>query len=221
MSNEYLKILSIYNKSNLKDIETKSGYTHWFSIILILYISIAVVTIFVVENKYKNFIIIFEGVVMFASLYLLSRKVKNKFVKLFNLEDDAFLKQNKLYWRGERALIFFEEVKKAKIEIESQTLIETINKELELKKFDILKMPFFVGAFTVLGMIFNSFFSKLDVPWLLFCMFIDFIAMYLYWSALAVLRTEESKMNDLKLFIFWYDLFGRSLIENRLKEQNS
>ena len=216
MNNEYLTILSIYNKSNLKEIERITGYKNWANSIFLLYGICSIITVFLIDSNYKNLYIFIEGFIMFVLLFILLNKVKNKFVNLFNLDDDSFLMQNRLYWRGERALLFFYEIKKSKIEFDSNEVIRVIDKELELKKFDILKMPFFIGSFAVLGMLFDNLFSKLDQHWLLLLIFVVIVIMKLYHSALSSLRTEESKMNDLKLFLYWYNLFGKDLVTNKI-----
>jgi len=218
MKNDYFKILSIYNKANLKEIEKVSGYSNWFNIGIVLYIIIAISTIILSDSKYKNLYITFEGIILFIFIFILFKKIKTKFREKYNLEDDSFLKQNKLYWRGERALIFFNEIKKSKVKLESKKILKIIDKELELKKFEILKMPFLVGSFIVLGMIFDNIFSKIDLNWLLLCLVINIIVIDLYWDALSILRTEESKMNDLKLFIHWHDSFGKELTNNNLEK---
>ena len=158
LKNNYLKILEAFNSSSLKEIEKKSGYRHWFIIGFIIFF-IASIIVIIMSNEYTNFYISGLGVFLGLYIFIGSKQIIKEFIKIYVLTDESFLKQNQMYWRGVRALIFFEKIEQEKIEFKSEEIISTINKELELKKFDILKMPFFVGIFAIVGMIFSSIFA--------------------------------------------------------------
>ena len=90
---------------------------------------------------------------------------------------------------------------------------------MNLKKFEILKTPVFLGLLTVWGMLINSIFDKTELPvvWIFF--FILVIITYFSYGLVSVLRTEESKMNDLKLFIHWHKVVAPTIEKFQISKE--
>jgi hypothetical protein len=198
----YLKVLEAFHNSSLSTIETRFGNKYIFKIITSVFLILSVSSIFYF-NEYSRWIIIALGLMMMFSIFLYFKHINNKVISYFGESSKAFIKQNKVNWRGIRALIFFESIQKQKLDLDEKNIMETIEKELVLKKFEILKTPIFIGLLTVWGMLIKSIFDKSELPILWIFFFILLIITYFSYGLVSVLRTEESKMNDLKLFIHW------------------
>jgi len=224
----YLKILEAFNTSTLKEIEEKFGNKYLFKIAMIVFFILLILiylsaSMFEFNNQDKveiayvasKLIVISVGFVIFGLIFIYSRDINNKVISTFGKNSEYFINQNKVYWRGIRALMFFEKLQKENIDLNAEEITNILNKELELKKFEILKNPFFMGVLTVSGMMANSIFDKLSLEWLFVCLLISLLVIYFFHGLISILRTEESKINDLKLFIHWYELFGKDLIERK------
>lgn len=216
----YLKVLTEFNNSNLSTIETKFGNKYIFRIIFIVFLVLSVTSIFYF-NKYSNWIIIAFALIVAFCMSLYFKHINDKVVTYFGANSKAFIEQNKIHWRGIRALIFFENIEKENLHLSENLISETIEKELSLKKFEILKTPIFLGLLTVWGMLINSIFDKteLSVLWVFF--FIFLIITYVFYSVVSILRTEESKMNDLKLFIHWYKVIAPTIEKFQISKEKT
>ncbi len=152
-------------------------------------------------------------------IYLYSKHINNKVVTYFGESSKAFIEQNEIHWRGIRALIFFENIKKENLHLSEDWISETIEKELNLKKFKILKTPIFLGLISVWGMLINSIFDKIELSVLWVFFFMLPIITYVFYSVVSILRTEESKMNDLKLFIHWYKVIAPTIEKFQISKE--
>lgn len=199
----YLKVLEAFNNSNLSVIETKFGNRYILKIIFLVFLILSIGSIYFSKEN-SNWLIIAFGSIMMFCIFLYFKHINNKAVSYFGESSKAFIKQNEINWRGIRALVFFENIQKQKLDLDEKIITETIEKESNLKKFEILKTPIFIGLLTVWGMLINSIFDKSELPILWIFFFILLIITYISYGLVSVLRTEESKMNDLKLFIHWY-----------------
>ncbi|MFA5427353.1 MAG: hypothetical protein WC279_04000 [Sulfurimonas sp.] len=215
----YLKVLKEFNSSNLLAIETKFGNRYIFKIILVVFLIVSVGSIFYC-NEYSNWIINVFGLIMMTSIFFYFKYINNKATSYFGENCRAFIKQNEVNWRGVRALIFFENIQKEKLQLDEKIILDTIDKELNFKKFEILKTPVFIGLLTVWGMLINSIFDKTELPILWIFFFILLLITYFSYGLISVLRTEESKMNDLKLFIHWYKVVLPTIEKFKMNEEN-
>ncbi|MDD2448550.1 MAG: hypothetical protein PHG10_02695 [Sulfurimonas sp.] len=199
----YLKVLEAFNNSNLSVIETKFGNRYISKTIFAVFLILSIGSIYYSEENSSWIIILFGLIVMF-SIFFYFKYINNKAISYFGESSKAFIKQNEIHWRGIRALIFFESIQEEKLQLDENMVLKIIEKELSLKKFEILKTPIFIGLLTVWGMLINSIFDKteLSILWIFF--FALLIITYFSYGLVSVLRTEESKINDLKLFIHWY-----------------
>jgi hypothetical protein len=212
----YLKVLEAFNTSTLKEIEERFGSKYFLQIIIGVYLLFMILSIWLYRDD-SQFITIGMGFVIFCGIFYHLRCTNNQVISTFGKDSKHFVSQNKLYWRGARALLFFEKLKKENIDFKTDEIIKIIDKELELKKFEILKTPFFIGAIAVFGMMADNVFDKLPLEWLLLCLFASLIVVYFSYGLISTLRTEEAKINDLKLFIHWYEIFGKDMIEKKEK----
>lgn len=214
----YLKVLEAFSGSNLSTIETRFGNRYIFKIIFAVFLIVSIGSIFCC-NKYSNWIIISLGLVMMVFIFFYFKHVNNRAISYFGECCRAFIKQNEVNWRGVRALIFFENIQKEKLHLDETIIIETIEKELNLKKLEILKTPVFLGLLTVWGMLINSIFDKTELPVLWIFFFALLIITNFSYGLVSVLRTEESKMNDLKLFIHWYKVVLPTIEKFQMNEE--
>lgn len=216
----YLKVLKEFNSSNLSTIETRFGNKYISKIIFAIFLIVSVGSIYC-SKEYSNWVIIILGSIMMFCIFLYFKHINNKVVSYFGESSKAFTKQNEINWRGIRALIFFENIQKEKLYLDENMIIETIEKELNLKKLEILKTPVFLGLLTVWGMLINNIFDKteLSVLWIFF--FILLIITYFSYGLVSVLRTEESKMNDLKLFIHWHKVIAPTIEKFQIRNEKT
>ncbi|MDX1808568.1 MAG: hypothetical protein R3331_03400 [Sulfurospirillaceae bacterium] len=215
----YLKVLEAFNNSNLSVIETKFGKRYISKIIFVIFLILSISSIYCAKENSSSWIIIALGLMMMFSIFLYFKHINNKVISYFGESSKAFIKQNEIYWRAIRALIFFENIQNQKLDLDENIIIEIIEKELNLKKIEILKTPVFLGLLTVWGMLINSIFDKteLSVLWIFF--FILLMITYFSYGLVSVLRTEESKMNDLKLFIHWYNVIAPTIGKFHISEE--
>ncbi|NLO18229.1 MAG: hypothetical protein GX118_08610, partial [Arcobacter butzleri] len=111
----------------------------------------------------------------------------------------------RLHWKGARALIFFEKLRqKGYANINEKKLLKKINTEIKLKDYNIFKKPFFLVMIPLGTVLFDNFFEKLDLYCISWMVFIYIIVFILFVGWFKSIRTEESKMDDLKFFVLWY-----------------
>lgn len=214
----YLKVLEVFSGSSLSVIETRFGNRYIFKTILLIFSIVSVGSIFYC-NEYSNWIINVLGLIIMTSLFFYFKYINNKAISYFGESSKAFIKQNEIYWRGIRALIFFENIQKQNLDLDESIIIEIIEKDLNLKKLEILKTPVFLGLLTVWGMLINSIFDKVELSVLWIFFFILLIITYFSYGIVSVLRTEESKMNDLKLFIHWYKVIAPTIEKFQISKE--
>ncbi|MFZ2890519.1 hypothetical protein, partial [Sulfuricurvum sp.] len=127
----YLKVLEAFNTSTLKEIEERFGNKYFLKIIIGLYLVFAILSIWLYIDD-SQFITIGMGFVIFGWIFYHLRCTNNQVISTFGKDSKHFVSQNKLYWRGARALLFFEKLKKENIDFKTDEIIKIIDKELEL-----------------------------------------------------------------------------------------
>lgn len=201
---KYLEILELFNGSNFDEVEKRFGYKFLFYFIVSLYILVSLIGLFCF-TIYSSIISFISGILFITIILLYLYILNQRIIKYFGEDCETFIKQNKLYWRGVRALIFFEKLQEKKIfDIYEKKILEIIDKELKLKKFNIFKRPVFLILLPIGSLLIDNIFEKLDLYWLLWCLFIFVIVFLFSIGIFKSLRTEKSKMEDLKFFVLWY-----------------
>lgn len=209
----YLDIIEAYNKSSFRVIENRFGNKYFYPIVLLLFISLSIFSINS-YTSYANQIIIFLGFLLFICIYRYFKYINKRTISYYGEDTRFFIKQNETYWLGIRALIFFEELKKKNCNqqiIKEEYILDLINKELTLKKFDIFQTPVFILLGSLWGIFINKLVDKLDISYLYIFIFVLFLVSYFFYSFVSTFRTQESKINDLKLFICWYNEISPNL----------
>lgn len=213
----YLEVLKAFKDVSLSNVHEQSKFDIqlWVMTGSMLF---AILLNFLCFNQ-NLAVMIFIALLYSATVAYFMRQAKKYFIENVAVMEDqrTFLKQNMHYWRAPRALLFFEKVFPME-PTETERLTSVIDKEVTLKKFDVFKQPFVSGILIVIGFILNNLFSKMEIPSLLLGLAISFIVLYFAWSASIVLRTEASKMDDLKLFLLWYKEFGNDWMKEKEKK---
>lgn len=201
---KYLEILKLFNESNFDEVEKRFGYRFLFYSILSIYILVSLIDFFYF-TKYSSIINLLSGII-FISIILIYIYILNKrIIKYFGKDYEFFIKQNRLHWKGARALIFFEKLRqKGYANINEKKLLKKINTEIKLKDYNIFKKPFFLVMIPLGTVLFDNFFEKLDLYYIFWIVFIYIIVFILFVGCFKSIRTEESKMDDLKFFVLWY-----------------
>lgn len=201
---KYLEILKLFNESNFDEVEKRFGYRFLFYSILSIYILVSLIDFFYF-TKYSSIINLLSGII-FISIILIYIYILNKrIIKYFGKDYEFFITQNRLHWKGARALIFFEKLRqKGYANINEKKLLKKINTEIKLKDYNIFKKPFFLVMIPLGTVLFDNFFEKLDLYYISWIVFIYIIVFILFVGYFKSIRTEESKMDDLKFFVLWY-----------------
>lgn len=220
--NNYLKIRKFYNESNLKAIEKKVGFAFKYAVIFILFVFVGLSMFFIEDTKSFALYVLSGYIAIITFIMCLQFYFSQKFISIYGKDIKGFLHEHKIYRRSERALIFFEKLVGEDIVVEVERNTTILDDEIELKKFDFLKLAYFVALFSVVGMLLSAIFSQLTLPWLFFLLFLSSLSIYFSWLGITMFRTEAAQMKDLKLFLLWYDNFGYELIvNNQVKDTNT
>lgn len=126
-------------------------------------------------------------------------------------------------WIGLRGLYYIYLLKTNYISYKvSNTIICKLNEEINIKKFDALSNPTYLlitGIFLAFcGSAFGEMFTHLSdifidkmplstyLSWIMQLFIFAFIGFFLATKALSIIKTDEAKLKELTLFIFWYGL---------------
>jgi uncharacterized membrane protein len=235
--NAFLEIKRAFNKATIKEVQKRAGTNKQF------YFSISVFMLFgflaIIFRDQMNEIIFNIGflVAFVLWIYFLSRlirKVELKFAGANKLGlDISFFKENRKNWMGERFIIFAEQILELKLKFKLKKMIKWLTREIEEKKFSFVEKPFVTFLIALILIIIEKIFDAIDTiskmaqhPQLLLQAFIPIllIALFVLWIyrifAIDIIRSEASKIKDLKLFLIWYKQFGKEVIGN-LKAKDS
>lgn len=201
---KYLEILKLFNESNFDEVEKRFGYRFLFYFILSLYTSVSLISLFYF-TKYSSIISLLSGILLISIILIYVYFLNRRIIRYFGKDCESFIKQNRLHWKGARALIFFEKLQeKGYANINEKTLLKKVNIEIKLKNYNIFKKPFFLVMIPLGIVLFDNFFEKLDLYYISWIVFIYIIIFILFVGYFKGIRSEESKMDDLKLFVLWY-----------------
>jgi len=204
---EYLKILEEFNNANLSAVEAKFGFKYFTKVISGLFV--ALFSVLLISNVGEAAIAILSFAVIIV-FYFYFKRINNKAIKEYGENYKAFIEQNKIYWRGIRFLIFLENLHKKNLHL-NDDVVSIIDKEYRYKKFDVLKTKVFVFLTATWSMVAISIFNKFPLSLLLLVAFFLFIISYFLYGLISMTRTDESKINDLKLFSYWYkEIFSKT-----------
>jgi len=205
--NNYIEIIKAYNEATPNKVIEVAGYREWFKITLILYVIISII-LYIAYPQYQSYLILCGAICVLISIYLLVRNTRKKFQQNHK-EHSAFLQNNHLFWRGERALLFFAKLKELNIVDKTCNFAEIekiIDIELESKKFDLLKTPFMVLMLPIFYSLVSEIFKRLPNVYLGLVLIFLITVMIAYENILSMFRVEEVKLKELKLFIIWYQV---------------
>jgi len=213
MSDIFYEIKQAYKDSNYSEIQKRVFGFKYLIITVALIIGAILTWLTTIENTMialvgSGVIIIFCGI----GLFMIFQKEKKFFSNNFNFKED-FLKNNRKNRVGQRALLFFEKISSKSYDVEE--FVKRLDIEVEHQKYNIWNIPYVVGSFAILGMLFQALISleenkNLLAPLMAIAIMIC-LQMVNYFEAF---RTEEAKMKELKLFLYWYDLFGKAMVKN-------
>lgn len=210
----YLKTLSIYNDVSLKNIAKKYGlvYEYLVPLIFLCFLTFILISIFILNiySNYfnKNYHYLFFITISIIPTMIFGTFLVKSFSKKLHKDYSSFsylMKNHNEEWRGAKALYFFEKIEATNIKINKDKFLELIDEEFVLKKTNLLEHPFLLFLFSALGIIFSRFLEIIpnEVIYILFSFSI--VLLYFSYNLLSIIRSRQSKVNDLKLFIIWYD----------------
>lgn len=207
VKNEYIELLTAFRKSTPEAVFEKAGFKYSFRIFIGINSILFLFLVFFPPEKYKLYVSLGYYILVMAWALIMIRRINNSLTKIYGVEMKSFLKNNSLYWRGARALLFFESINKQKIDFDNKQIIDIVNNEIELKKFNFLNTPFMLFSIPILFSIVNELVSRFSTEVLYLIILIIMIMIYFYRQVVTIFRTEEMKLKDLKLFLEWHKTF--------------
>jgi len=214
MDDTFYTIKQAYQSAGFSEIQKRVYNFKYMYIVTALSIGVVSSLLMLIHRGLSILGILFIG----CSLFIFSKKENNFFDNQFNVKE-CFLKDNKKYRMGERALLFFDKIKS--LNFDNQKIQEQLDIEIECKIFNIWNIPYVIAAFAGVGMVLKQFISLKEIqPFLVPITYSAVIIAYFVYIYFETFRTEEAKMRELKLFLYWYDLFGKSTIKNLYKYMN-
>lgn len=180
-----------------------------------IFFIIAILIIIFLTGSTANWSLIGAGVVFYALLYRLMKKTSKQFITQHSFQHNGFFEVNKTYWSGERFILFASTLNAIENiqHTEWKTIESLIDNEIELKKFELLKEPFFLFMIPIIGFLFKELFSRASDLWFTL-IFIGIVLMILFGAQLILaFRNRENKMKELKLFVHWYQELGQDIKE--------
>lgn len=213
MSDIFYEIKQAYKDSNYSEIQ-KRVFGFKYLIITVTLIIGAIVTWLTTIDNTMLALVGSGSIIIFCviGLFMIFQKEKKFFSNNFNL-DENFLKNNRKNRVGQRALLFFEKISSMNYDVEE--FVKRLDIEVEHQKYNIWDIPYVIGSFAILGMLFQALISLEENKNLLApLMVISILICLQIVNYFEVFRTEEAKMKELKLFLYWYDLFGKTMVKN-------
>ena len=208
MDDTFYRIKQAYQSSVIDEIQKRVYNFKYMYIVVALSLCLVSSLLTLIHNSLSIVGILLIG----YSLFIFRKQENNFFYNQFNVKE-SFLKDNKQYRMGERALLFFDKIRV--FSFDNQKIQEQLDIEIECKIFNIWNIPYVLAALSVFGIVLKQFVSLQEIkPFLWHMTFAAAIIAYLVCLYFEIFRTKEAKMKELKLFLYWYDLFGKSTIKN-------
>ncbi len=214
MGDNFYEIKQAYKDSNISEIQKRVFGFKYLVFTVAFIMGIISTSLIIISNTTMTIgglglTIIIYGVYLF----MIFQREKKFFLNHFDVKDD-FLKNNRKNRVGQRALLFFEKIYSMNYNMEE--FIKRLDIEIEHQKYSIWENPYVIGSFAILGMLFQALISLEENKHLLApLMGIAIILCLLIANYFEAFRTEEAKMKELKLFLYWYDLFGKAMVKNK------
>jgi hypothetical protein len=235
--NAFLEIKRAFEKATIREAQKRAGINKWFyGLVVIMIIAFLAMQFSDKIGEYLSisdncsgivseiiFIICF--LLFVFSLIRLVSKSESECAKKYGI-DVSFFKENRKDWMGERFIIFAEQILEQKLEFNIKEMIKWLAREIE-KKFSFVEKPFVTFLIALILIIIEKIFDVVDTiskiaqhPQLSLQVFIPIllIALFVLWIyrvfTIDILRSEASKIKELKLFLIWYKQFGKEVIGN-------
>ncbi|MBE0494896.1 MAG: hypothetical protein IBX45_00655 [Campylobacterales bacterium] len=209
MIDNFYEVKKAYKNSNFGEIQKKIYGSKY----ILIGASLLGCVILLYSIASKNLIGFAIVPLFFAIIIFLGVKIENRYFETyFLLKDDFYINYQKNRV-SQRALLFFEKLNSMSIDIDVEKLTERLNIETKHLKYNTWEMPYVVASFTVLGILFQSLLSFGDELLLAQLLVIAIVVCFLTISYFYSFRTEEAKMEELKLFLYWYNLFGKTIVK--------
>ncbi len=206
----YGSILSAYFDATPKKVWEKAQTYSEMKKTAALFLAIGLFIIIFFQSSTANWSLIATGLAFAIIFFRLMKKTSRQFISQYGIQRDGFFEANRLYWSGERFVLFASALNKVdNIKNANWESIEKlIDNEIELKKFELLKEPFFLFMIPIIGFLFKELFSRVSDLWFIL-IFITIILTTMFAAQLILaFRNRESKMKELKLFVQWYQQLG-------------
>ncbi|GHV09660.1 hypothetical protein AGMMS50229_20180 [Campylobacterota bacterium] len=220
----YYEIWRAFGNSSIYEVQKKAGNRTMFYAPLCLLAFLSLVwginrTWQFCESVYID-IMFYIVVASLLAWFVYSADVTTKFFKNKYRKDALFFKQNSKNWKGERFLLFAEKIKDLVFDIKK--IKERIDKEAELTSRDFINpvhkrivIPIILALITTaLGLLMN------DPKIAIFVIILAAILLVLIKIAAIILDSKETRAKELRLFLFWYEIYEKELFEDRLQSDN-
>jgi hypothetical protein len=236
--NVYLKIMEAYNKATVGEAmkracarKSEDCCYQFFAIVAIL-IFLGIVYVFLNALSYTYtfyvFVVLLVLLVLCCAKYVdFTRKSFKKCNAYFSekfIIDVAFFKDNAVSLKGARFLLFAEELRKNNLDIKfkDKDTQELIAEERELETYSFLNDPLasFLGAGFMVSL--GAFLEQCDklLPFLSLLAFSFFLILFRALHYPDILWSKALRKRELQLFLVWYQLFGKSLFDDKPKNNN-
>lgn len=214
----YLEVVSAYDDSTFNKVFRVERIK--FYIVIISVLILAVVGLLLINSYFSYSVlgVLFFSSMLFCYLWKLCKAVNKKFKNQFNFSGiNEFLNKYRTYWQAHRYLLFCQNVYKLKKGKISQSVVDLINEEITGLDISILKQPFFVGGFALISILFHKAIDGLSInsSWLILLIITILVIMYYTFVFVDIFKTKSQKLQELKIFVHWYNDFGYDLMNEK------
>lgn len=217
MEANYLDVVLAYDDSTFNKVFRIESIKFYIAVIFFLVLSVIGLLLVKSYFNYSLLGLLFFGSILIYYIFKLRKEVNQKFKSQFNfLGIDEFLDRYKTYWQGHRYLLFCQNIYKLKKGKISRSVVDLISEEITGLDINILKQPFFVGGFAFVSILLHQAINGLSVnsSWLILLIITILVIMYYAFVFVDILKTKSQKLQELKIFVLWYNDFGYKLIND-------
>lgn len=212
----YNKILEIYNQVSVIGLYKETRlFKYLISLFIYYFISIGIILYLshdnTIEKPLQNISFVINGIIFILGIVSILWIMENRMRKRYSKQYKNFIKENSKYFRGFRALLFIEKIKKEKLDFNTDEIIKLIDLDIGVKNNNLLQNPFYTAMIGVGGIIIGTILNKIDELSNLIVIFIVYIFIFYLGMALVdIFRSKEYKKYDLKLFLAWNKSFAQN-----------
>ncbi|GGD49973.1 hypothetical protein GCM10012288_25020 [Malaciobacter pacificus] len=165
----------------------------------------------IIRNENTNFILLISGITFCLLIYLIVKKIVERFKKIFP-HDIRLIEKDKSYWMGCRYILFRNELKRYKIN--KKMILTRIDYEIEQNNMTFIHKPTIIILITTLTtslvtfitlfitkyfeLIYFSKYKNFDL--IIYCILINLILILIITYFLPI-RTKNMKLKEFKHFI--------------------